>query len=376
MVKFFQNIRQVLNGRRTINNRIKYTSICVGISLIHLIFAIGFSINDMMPFFWYNALITMVYLYHSFVAIPKEKYLFVYLSASVEILSFSSVASILLGWDWGFMMYTVALVPVAFYLTYTLPELKRRILFPVISSVLVSECFIVVRVICGQVGSPLLDVSFSDNMKYAFYYFNVIIAFVMLVLFSTLFALEISYMQRQLERENRTLGKIANFDPLTHLLNRRSMNSKLKEAMREAEQNNKKFSLLMIDIDDFKKVNDTYGHDCGDKILVLVADIIESNVRESDEVARWGGEEILVLVKQDLEVAQIVAERIRKDMNEKKRLDKDIEINLSVTIGVAAYKGKQTLQELIQEADRNLYYGKNHGKNQVIISNETQESFR
>lgn len=375
MARIYQSVRQILNGRRTINNRIKYTSICVGIAWIHLTFAIGFSVNNMMPFFWYNALITMIYLYHSFVSIPKDKYMFVFFSSFIEILSFSSVASIMLGWDWGFTMYTVALVPVAFYLTYTMPNLKRKILFPVVSSLIVSECFILVRVACGQI-NPLFQGDYPDELKYGFYYFNVIIAFWMLVLFSSLFALEISYMQRQLERENRNLGKIANYDPLTHLLNRRSMNEKLREAMSDAEHNNKLFSLLMIDIDDFKKVNDTYGHDCGDEVLVSVASTIERNVRESDEVARWGGEEILVLVKQDLDIAGIVAERIRKDISEKKHTYKNIEINISVTIGVAGYKENQTLQEMIQEADANLYYGKNHGKNQVVISERKEESFR
>ena len=95
------------------------------------------------------------------------------------------------------------------------------------------------------------------------------------------------------------LEKYANYDTLTHLLNRRSMDNYMQEAYRQATTGKSSFCLLMADIDDFKKVNDTYGHDCGDEVLKYVAQTISTGVKKNDSVFRWGGEEICILLNAD-----------------------------------------------------------------------------
>ncbi|MBQ7479141.1 MAG: diguanylate cyclase [Selenomonadaceae bacterium] len=99
------------------------------------------------------------------------------------------------------------------------------------------------------------------------------------------------------------LEKYVNYDTLTHLLNRRSMDNYLQAAKRHAETGKATFCLMLMDIDDFKKVNDTYGHDCGDEVLKYVAGVVSTDVRKNDNVFRWGGEEILVLLNADEEKA-------------------------------------------------------------------------
>ena len=162
------------------------------------------------------------------------------------------------------------------------------------------------------------------------------------------------------------LEKLADYDTLTLLHNRRSMKSHIASMMKSAQKGDGTFSLLMCDLDNFKRINDTYGHDCGDLILKTVANIISCDVRKDDEVFRYGGEEILVMVRADKEVTAHVAERIRADI-EKERVSYNSEdIGITVTIGVASYRADKSIDELIKIADNRLYFGKQHGKNQVV----------
>lgn len=370
MTNAFHVVRQVLNGNLAMDNRIKYRGISIAISVIHMFYAITFGKYSVEPLFYYNIGATIFYLYHVVVTISKERYVLFYISSFVEIIFHAAMAVILLGWDWGFMTYTIALIPVAYYLTYTMPQFKDRISIPVISSVSVVVSYVLVRAFCGRVEPFYPTQHLPNNMQISFYYFNTIITFALMVVFCTLFATEIRYMQRQLELENRRLGELANFDPLTHLMNRRSMNVQLQSAHDVALSVGQMFCVMLVDIDDFKKVNDTYGHDCGDEVLVSIANTISGDVREDDAVCRWGGEEILILIKADLDIARQVAERICKDVRETVVEHNDVKVSVTLTIGVADYKKNQTIRSMIEEADRNLYYGKHNGKNQVVTSHE------
>lgn len=354
---------------RTIDIQAKYRILSISIAIVHFLFTIGFGIGRIMPLFWYNIAITIFYVYQGIVSIRKEQYIFMYVRTIIEILFYAVWASLLLGWDWGFAMYTMSLIPASFYLTYTLSHLKRHLLLPIGTSIMVAACFILVRAIC-QMSEPLYQGYYSDILQICFYYFNIIIALAMLVVFSSLFAIEIDYMQKQLERENHTLENLANYDPLTRLLNRRSMNKNLQTVQQEALQQGKPFCLLLVDIDNFKKVNDTYGHDCGDEVLVTISNLIMNDVREGDFVCRWGGEEILILLRADLDVSRQVAWRICNDVQKTPVKCHDVELTVTVTIGVAEYKQEQTFQSMIEEADKNMYYGKSHGKNQVVVTYE------
>ncbi|MDE6434592.1 MAG: GGDEF domain-containing protein [Lachnospiraceae bacterium] len=366
MTSFYHTVRQVFNGTRAINAKFKYILMGISIALIHLFFMLSFYSFHIRVLFLYNMAITIFYFYLSAVVAKKERYESIFISAFIEILFHSSMASILLGWNWGFMIYTIALVPVVFYLTYTLPYFKGSVFVPITASTIVCVCYISIKVVTNHI-PPMYDTDLPEKISRFFNYFNTMVAFVMQMFCSILFALEIRYMKRQLEEENRTLGEIASHDPLTHLLNRRSMNSYLKIAI-ERSIDKQPFCLVLADIDNFKQVNDTYGHDCGDEVLIAVAEVISGNVREKDYVCRWGGEEILILLQADLETAVQVADRIGKDVASTVVKSKDKEVSVTVTMGVSQYDQGATIRSLIDEADQNLYYGKKHGKNQVVTS--------
>lgn len=366
MLQFYHAVRQILNGTRAMSDEIKYKTICFGVALIHLLFTIVFGMQHIMPLFLYNIAITIFYSFHGFVTIKKKQYIFIYISSLTEVLFHSGFASILLGWNWGFMIYTIALVPVAFYLAYTFTDYRGSIVSPVFSSTIVIVYYILVQVICKQT-VPLYQGKYPSSMPGIFYYFNTMVTFAMLLIFSTLFALEIRYMQRRLEQENHALGEIARLDPLTHLLNRRSMNTCMRQIMEQAVKSEHTFCLIMADIDDFKVVNDTYGHECGDMVIIEISNIISDIVREDDYVCRWGGEEILILIQADLAAATKVAERICQGIASKKISYKEKEIQVTITLGLSAYQEGASIRSLIEKADQNLYRGKNNGKNQVVV---------
>ena len=169
-----------------------------------------------------------------------------------------------------------------------------------------------------------------------------------------------------LEDKNATLDVEASIDPLTKLYNRRTMEISLSNALGDARANGELFSVVMSDIDFFKKINDTYGHDCGDVALVAIAEILKACVRDGDTVCRWGGEEFLLLVKGNRNVATTVAERIRSRIENNIVEYEGDQIKFTMTLGISTYAPGYSLENLLTQADENLYYGKEHGRNQVV----------
>ncbi len=151
-------------------------------------------------------------------------------------------------------------------------------------------------------------------------------------------------------------------DNLTKLHNRKFLNERVSASVRQDKQG----ALILIDIDYFKKVNDTYGHQVGDEILIQVADVLMSSVRKSDIAARWGGEELAVyLPGQTLETALEVSERIRS------RIELQTEPRVTVSLGVAAWREdlhEETVESLFYSADIALYEAKRCGRNQFRVA--------
>ena len=186
-----------------------------------------------------------------------------------------------------------------------------------------------------------------------YYYFlpDLILRIICIILTtSTLFAL--TYFGGKFLVEE--LEKYVNYDTLTHLLNRRSMdNYLLQAAYQNAKTRRTTFCLMMIDIDDFKKVNDTYGHDCGDEVLKFVSGVVSKEVGKKDSVFRWGGEEILVLINADEEKAVEIAERIRIEISKDHVNYRDeVNVSITVTIGISPYRSNFTIQSMMDDADQ------------------------
>jgi diguanylate cyclase (GGDEF)-like protein len=172
----------------------------------------------------------------------------------------------------------------------------------------------------------------------------------------------------ELRKTLKALERIATIDELTGLLNRRSAKKYLEEALDLFNRYEEPFSILLLDIDYFKKINDTYGHDMGDIVLIDLADCLKDTLRKNDRISRWGGEEFLVVLpKEESGTAMYVAERLRKKISELKINLLDKKISITVTIGVATIKKDLKVNDVFKKADLALYKGKHNGRNVVIM---------
>ncbi len=167
------------------------------------------------------------------------------------------------------------------------------------------------------------------------------------------------------KKKEEEVFQMAITDYLTGLYNRRYLETILKSAEDKANNRDITFSVIIIDIDNFKKINDTYGHNMGDKVLVAIADVLRNTLRISDIPARWGGEEFLVFLEQtNHNGAMALAERIRKGV-EKTEVNG---IKVTVSLGVAQHKKGDSYMETIERADMALYDAKKSGKNRVVLA--------
>jgi len=165
-----------------------------------------------------------------------------------------------------------------------------------------------------------------------------------------------------LEDEMAHLEDEASTDPLTKALNRRSFLRMLGLAVVSGQP----FSLVMFDIDHFKSVNDTYGHDVGDAVLREISQLVHDNVRENDTLARWGGEEFMILsAKSNMKRAKRVAERLRKAVAEFSFTGVPRQITSS--FGVAIHATGESGEDLVKRADEALYEAKETGRNKVVV---------
>ena len=168
----------------------------------------------------------------------------------------------------------------------------------------------------------------------------------------------------------------SNTDALTALANRHSMDEFLRQAQIDSMEKDEPLSVLLIDIDHFKKFNDDYGHQVGDQVLRLVAKVLQEGVREVDLAARYGGEELIaVLPGADLAACAAVAERIRRRIADarltRRATGKEIG-SITVSIGVAQFRLAESAEAMIERCDRGLYQAKRMGRNRTVTENELE----
>jgi diguanylate cyclase (GGDEF)-like protein/PAS domain S-box-containing protein len=170
-------------------------------------------------------------------------------------------------------------------------------------------------------------------------------------------------------RDHDELQRLASYDMLTGLLNRRALLGRLEEWMQHVERYGGKFSVMMLDLDHFKRVNDTYGHQVGDHVLARTAEVLQRGLRQTDFVGRYGGEEFLVVMPHTTSAgARVVAERVRTLM-QRTRIENSPGKSFTVTVslGISARRQGDTIDSLVGRADEALYIAKANGRNRVQL---------
>ena len=196
------------------------------------------------------------------------------------------------------------------------------------------------------------------------FYFNMSVSLVITLLIAIIVVLYV-------RRIHSKLNNLASNDTLTGLPNRRIFSSNLERfiALKARKQHN--LSIIFIDVDDFKIINDVQGHDIGDKVLIDIASILKSTLRKSDFVARWGGEEfIILLIDTPLNNAQLIAEQLREKVETSDALSQKAAKQVTISLGVTQAVNSDDADSLFKKADDALYQAKKTGKNKVVTFEE------
>jgi diguanylate cyclase (GGDEF)-like protein len=176
-----------------------------------------------------------------------------------------------------------------------------------------------------------------------------------------------SIANRELKAALNTINELAIHDDLTKAYNRRHLFGEIQRQKALADRGRTFFSIALLDLDHFKRANDTYGHLKGDDILKHLIQAVKHEIREVDCLARYGGEEfIIVMSNTDIIEAEECAERVKKTVEKLKFPGFPDSFGITVSIGIAAYQRNESIEQLISRADDALYQAKSAGRNQVV----------
>lgn len=240
-------------------------------------------------------------------------------------------------------------------------------LFPTVSAVVVTRArqaplvnlpgFVLVLVLLSILG---ID---------GFVRFNVVMFVATGIFASFILALALEHTARYGFRLELKLEEQAHIDPLTGIANRRRLEDRAREEVERARRFNRPLSLMIMDLDHFKGVNDRHGHPFGDKVLRTLAEVGRVNLRQTDLFARVGGEEFVVLMPEtNADMAAQIAERLRRQLSAAPVIDGEVAASVTISIGIAAYGADApSMEMLMAQADRALYAAKAQGRDRVVI---------
>ena len=362
----------------------KFRLICWCCAAMHLTFLLEFSIFGFYMMALFNVLSVILYICCSIEcmkgSVSKHSNQWINVIFA-EIVTNAFLCTVIQGLDVGFYVYFLLTIPVASYCLFFYEE-KKKFLRRIISYTIAAALMLLISVAFVQSFGSIYRITdmrvltaLEINIIRSI---NIFYAMAALCAFSLMFFSEIFALLKKLSEKNDELEYIAEHDALTGLLNRHALWSFFDKLYKSGDS----FCVIMGDIDDFKKVNDTYGHECGDLVLKSVAKIILDEVREGDIAVRWGGEEMLMMLRGKKSDILERTEKIRHQISELNIVHENSHVKVSMTFGVADFSeleaqsnqseaGKPVhistnMDMLISIADKRLYDGKNSGKNKVI----------
>ncbi len=331
------------------------------VGLFHLIMFVFFTCFKMYHVMVMNVLSVLVYVW-CYVQARKGKNLkklfdIIY----IEIMAFAVGATLLVGTESGFMLYLIAIIPLGYYAAYSYRDIGIRI-NPMVYVIAATVAFWVSK-IAGRYIRPIY--SFENVfINRAFYMVNYMVIVVAVVVFCSVVITKVVVLEEKQRLQNMTLEIMAKFDPLTGLTNRRCIQEEYEKTCEKSEG----YAIILADIDDFKKINDSYGHNVGDEVLKAVANVFKMAAGKQGIACRWGGEEILVFLPN---VSKEYTTKLAKDILEEIRKIEIVTgnnevIKVTMTLGVAVSMEACGLNQVTKKADDRLYKGKGGGKNQVV----------
>lgn len=275
----------------------------------------------------------------------------------------SLIMSFLYGWNAGYYLFLFEIISLIFMdsFLYNLKRKTNTVLYSIINSILIGLIFILIKLMTIH-HNPYYEL--SQDLSNIVFFANSFAIFISIPLFASRYT-------RQIVKTVDTLKSNALLDELTGLYNRRAIRPYLDLYLTEFNTKGVNFGIAIFDIDDFKHINDKYGHNEGDKVLVRFADILKENISDTTNIARWGGEEFIVLQQYGakdyltfVNLIETISSRISKETFVP---SKGKEYSITVTAGCSHSLHNVAIKDLINRADIRLYKGKNSGKNCTIF---------
>lgn len=348
-------------GNMVVSSRDILAVLASVIGFFHAVLLVFFWVFDIYHMVAVNVISIIVYWVCYRAAKKGLSIVFVFNTIYIEILVYSIVATMLVGIDCGFMLYLIAIIPLGYYAVYSFRDEDKKI-NPMIYVISTVTAFWATRIVFRFI-EPMYSFGniVIDRAMYMVNYTAIAIA---IVVFCSVIVTRVISLEEKQRLQNEALDRLSKLDPLTGLSNRRS----IQERCKLAELENESYAIVLGDIDDFKKINDTYGHNIGDEVLKEVANIFKNAIRSDDIVCRWGGEEILIFIPgASKEQAEMVAERILGKIRKMTvETENHAKVGVTMTMGVAVSVEAKEFIGVAKAADDRLYIGKQLGKNRII----------
>lgn len=273
----------------------------------------------------------------------------------LEVVGHAVLAVYFVGWESGFHFYIMLVPPVMVVSPLDNWRSKAPLVLGLVALYVGLDFFL-------RLAAPVATL--EPSVLNGLHYFNLITVLVLLIFLAGMY-------YRLVVQSEQQLREMATTDPLTRLRNRRSvLDTSACEAAKQ-RRDGRPLSFVLCDVDHFKVINDTHGHEAGDDVLKAVAKILRSGVREVDHAARWGGEEFLLLLPETASPgAELVANRLREMIAELRVPGKDGPLNVTMTFGISSLHLNEPIDQAIARADKALYQGKHGGRNRVELAAE------
>ncbi|MBQ5311093.1 MAG: GGDEF domain-containing protein [Oscillospiraceae bacterium] len=346
----------------TIDDKTKYSLLQLCCTLIHMMLSIIFLFTNTIPLVIFNIVSTVIY-FRCKRLIQTGKYAQFCYVTFCEICLCAIFSSVMVGLRPGFQMYIIGIMPVIFYMQFSIRRKRDSFRSTFIVGILGVLSFLACKIVSIAV-KPVCET--VDSVFDGIYIYNALCMFTLLLFFSMVFLKQMQNTHTTLEKEKEEIEKSAGDDALTGILNRRSFYKYITELDKREDP----YSFIICDIDNFKTVNDTYGHEAGDEVLKNLSGVLRSVAKAPAKSFRWGGEELVVLTDMHLDDATRLAERIRRHAERTVTIWDGKDIRCTITAGVAESTEAENCEELMAVADQRLYAGKTTGKNRVIYKDE------
>lgn len=329
--------------------------------ILHIGFGLFFHTNGATTMLYYNYFSIAVYLI-GYVLIYKQLATPYSVLTNVEVYFFMLFAVYCLGWNYGFQQYCIIFVVSLLFTDFFTNQQHHLNNLTIILIALNVFTYFAMRIVTFNVEPVyILDSRLPEQLLFLC---NSVIAFTFLIAYAFVYS-------QTVFRLEASLVEVATKDALTGLYNRRKMQDLLNAMSEVLSSSEHQICIAIVDIDDFKKINDTYGHNAGDEVLKKIANIFLNLQTESDNfnACRWGGEEFLIFYcNQSANADEAFQEfdNLRQQIEDATVTYNNQEIHFTATIGLTFYQENSTITDMIKRADDHLYYGKEHGKNMVI----------